>query len=71
MYDTGLGPTEVDRFLADLNISGLSQTSIKQREKEVFCHISKVAEDSLDSSLEEEKKQSPTELGYLITCARL
>ncbi|VDI58961.1 Hypothetical predicted protein [Mytilus galloprovincialis] len=59
MYDTGLGPAEVNRYLANLNINGMSQSAFKKREKEVYEPIRKVAQNSLDTSLEEEKSKSP------------
>lgn len=59
MYDTGFGPIEVDRFLANMNISGMHQAAFKKREREVSTHINHVAQESLETSLEEEKSQSP------------
>ncbi|VDI59335.1 Hypothetical predicted protein [Mytilus galloprovincialis] len=59
MYDTGLGPAEVNRYLANLNINGMSQSAFKKREKEVYEPIRKVAQNPLDTSLEEEKSKSP------------
>ncbi|VDI66948.1 profilin [Mytilus galloprovincialis] len=58
MYDTGLGPHQVNRFFTNINLPGISQTSLKKREREVFEPIKQVAKRSLDDSLEEEKKAS-------------
>ncbi|VDI50846.1 Hypothetical predicted protein [Mytilus galloprovincialis] len=58
MYDTGLGEHKTNRFLADLNIPGISASSLAKREKEVSRSIKKVTDKSLDRSLEEEKNAS-------------
>ncbi|CAC5403040.1 unnamed protein product [Mytilus coruscus] len=60
MYDTGLGPTEVNRYLANkLNINGMSQSAFKNREKENVRVYKKSCTNSLETSLEEEKSKSP------------
>lgn len=55
MYDNGMGPHKVNRFLSDMNIPGISSTALAKREKEVAHAINKVTEASLTRSIQEEK----------------
>ena len=61
MYDTGMGPDHVNRFLGDLNIPGIQPSALKKREKEVLPFIQSAARSSCEKALEEEIQLSLAE----------
>ena len=54
MYHTGIGCTQVNSFLAGLNIPGIHPKSLAQREKEVAPAFNDVATRSCDDALNKE-----------------
>lgn len=54
MYHSGIGPTHVESFFSTLGVPSVGEKTLKRREREVFPHISKVAQLSCDSALQEE-----------------
>lgn len=56
MIHTGIGETQVNNLLAEMNLPSISKTTLKSREREIGRSIEKVAKESTKNALEEEIK---------------
>ena len=56
MLHTGTGPSGVRRFMHGIEVPTISETSLKKREREVGPVLEKLARESCNKGLEEEKQ---------------
>ena len=71
MINAGMGPHQINTFLAGLDIHPVHQNTYKKREEEIEKHFEEVAKTSCAEALEEEirlMKELAEKYDFIICC---